>query len=82
MVNQAAVVEPTQEIMRVRKPEMLFTVAATAFTSQAFQEAMRELGVDARVKTGHNDIATVDHAMGLIKETIVRLRSSSGDADW
>ena len=43
---------------------------------------MEERGVDARIKTGRNDIATVDRAMGLVKETIVQLRSSSGKADW
>ena len=49
MPGQAAVVEPMREIMRVRRPAVLYTDAGTAFTSRAFQEAMRELGVDARI---------------------------------
>ena len=78
MDGQAAVVEPMRQIMRVRKPEVLYTDADSAFTSRA----LRELGVDARVKTGRNDIATVYRAMGIVQETIVWLRSSSGKADW
>ena len=82
MASQAAVVEPMCEIMRVRKPEMLYTDADTAFTSHAFQAAMQELGVDARIKTGRNDIATVDAASRIVKTLVVDERSESGEADW
>ena len=71
-----------REIMRVRKPAVLYTDADTAFTSRAFQEAMNELGVDARIKTGRNDIATVDRAIGILKETMAKERSATGRADW
>jgi hypothetical protein len=82
MLSQAAVVEPMRQIMKTRKPEVLYTDADTAFQSAVFQQAMRELGVDARIKTGRNDIATVDRAIGMLKETIVKYRSTTGNADW
>ena len=82
MLSQAAVVEPMRQIMKTRKPEVLYTDADTAFQSAVFQQAMRELGVDARIKTGRNDIATVDRAIGMLKETIVKYRSTTGQADW
>ena len=43
---------------------------------------MTELGVDSRVKEGRNDIATVDRAIGLLGETIVRYTTSTGEGDW
>ena len=43
---------------------------------------MEALGVDARIKTGRSDIATVDWAIGHLKEIIQRYRVSSGEADW
>ena len=82
MLSQAGVEAPMRAVMRARRPAMLFTDADTAFTSNAFKAAMAELGVDARVKTGRNDIATVDRAMGLVQEAIVCLRSSTGVPDW
>ena len=82
MVGQAGVIEPMREIMRVRQPAVLYTDADTASTSRAFQEAMTELGVDARIKTGRNDIATVDRAIGILKETMAKERSATGKADW
>ena len=71
-----------QEIMATRKPEVLFTDADTAFQSTAFKQAMQDFGVDPRIRTGRNDIATVDRAIGLLKETIVRFRSTTGNSDW
>ena len=82
MDSQAAVVEPMREILRARKQEVLYTDADSAFTPRAFQAAMQELGVDARTKTGRNDIATVDAAMRVVKTRIVDERSASGEADW
>ena len=43
---------------------------------------MAGLGVDFRVKEGRNDISTVDRAIGLISETVVRYTTSTGDGDW
>ena len=60
MDGQAAVVEPMKDIMRVRRPKILFTDADAAFRSKAFMNAMQDLGVDLRIKLGRNDIATVD----------------------
>ena len=82
MTGQAAVIEPMRDIMRVRKPTALSTDADAAFTSRAFRAAMEELGVEARLKAGRNDIATVGRAIGILEETIQRFRSSSGEADW
>ena len=82
MANQGAVLEPMRDIMRVRKPQLLYTDADAAFTSNAFRAAMRELGVDARIRTGRNDIATLDSAIKLVKEAIVRERGDSGEPDW
>ena len=70
------------DLMRERRPRLLFSDADTAFRSKAFREAMAGLGVDFRVKEGRNDIATVDWAIGLIGETIVRYTTSTGEADW
>ena len=82
MAGQAAVIEPMRQIMRVRRPQVLYTDADTAFTSRAFQALMEELGVEAHVKTGRNDIATVDRAIGMLKETIAKERGATGNADW
>ena len=61
---------------------VLYTDADTAFTSRAFLPTMEELGVDARIKTGRNDIATVDAAIRIVKTIVVNKRSESGEADW
>ena len=82
MVSQAAVTEPMQKIMRSRQPRLLYTDADTAFKASTFQEAMEELGVDARTKTGRQDIATVDRAVAMLKETSVKYRSTTGNPDW
>ena len=63
MSNQGDVVGPMRDIMRVRRPQVLYTDADTAFRSLAFREAMHDLGVEFRVKLGRNDIATVDAAI-------------------
>jgi hypothetical protein len=68
--------------MTTRKPDVLVTDADTAFTPKAFRAAMDGLGVEARLRAGRNDIATVDRAIGLLKETIQRFRASSGKSDW
>jgi hypothetical protein len=60
MQSQGGVVEPMNKIMASRQPRRLFTDADTAFRSSAFQEAMDDLGVESRIKTGKPDIATVD----------------------
>ena len=82
MTGQGAVIEPMRQIMKTRKPEVLFTDAETSFQGVAFREAMQELGVDARIKTGKQDIATVDRAISWLKEAIVKYRSTTGKADW
>ena len=70
MLSQAAVTEPMQKIMRSRQPRLLYTDADTAFKASTFQEAMEELGVDARTKTGRQDIATVDRAIAMLTATL------------
>ena len=81
MSNQGDVVAPMRDIMRVRRPRVLYTDADTAFRSQAFRDAMRDLGVEFRVKLARNDIATVDSAIKYLGETIVRYTTSSGEGD-
>ena len=61
---------------------MLVTDADTAVTSKAFRAAMDGLGVETRLRAGRNDIATVDRAIGLLKETSQRFRAPSGKSDW
>jgi len=68
--------------MKVRKPDILYTDKETSFRSAPFREAMQNLGVDSRIKTGKQDIATVDRAISWLKEAIVKFRSSSGKPDW
>ena len=82
MDSQADVVAPMLQNMRVRQPRVLYTDADVAFRSKAFRTAMEDIGVDFRVKLGRNDIATVDRAIGILGETIVRYTTSSGEGDW
>ena len=81
MGSQAAIVEPMRQTMRVRKPEVPRTDADPALNPAPSSKPCGSWA-STRVKTGRNDIATVDRAMGIVKETILRLRSSSGKADW
>ena len=68
--------------MMVRRPRVLCTDADVAFRSKAVREAMTDLGVAFRVKEGRNDIATVDRAIGLLGEMIVRYTTSTGEGGW
>jgi hypothetical protein len=67
MIGQGSVIEPMRQIMKVRKPDVLYTDKETSFRSAPFREAMQNLGVDARIKTGKQDIATVDRAISWLK---------------
>ncbi len=66
-----------------RKPRQLVTDGASTFTSKAFADMMREQDIDHQIKTSVNDIATVDRAMGALKEQISVLSQQPGNpGNW
>ena len=64
-----------------RKPRELNTDKATEFTGRDFQAMLARRGIQHRLKEAINDLATVDRAMGTIKDMIAK-RMGEMDGDW
>jgi hypothetical protein len=66
-----------------RKPRQLVTDGASTFRSKPFADMIREQDMDHQIKTSVNDIATVDRAMGTLKEKISVLSQQPGNpGNW
>ena len=66
-----------------RKPRELNTDLGTEFTSREFQTMLARRGIHHRGKVGLNDIATIDRAMGTIKEMLAkRGADEAAGGDW
>ena len=55
-----------------RKPRELNTDKATEFTGRDFQAMLARRGIQHRLKEAINDLATVDRAMGTIKDMLAK----------
>ena len=64
-----------------RKPRELSTDKGSDFTSRAFETMLARRGIQHRLKVGLNDLATVDRAMGIIKDMLARRIAELG-GDW
>ena len=64
-----------------RKPRELNTDKGSDFTSRAFETMLARRGIQHRLKVGLNDLATVDRAMGIIKDMLARRIAELG-GDW
>src|SRR5665648_1036086 len=66
-----------------RKPRQLVTDKESIFTSHAFQRMLQEEGIDHQVKSSLNDIATLDAAIGQLKDILSKLAQQPGnDTSW
>lgn len=64
-----------------RVPRELNTDNASDFTSREFQAMLKRRNIQHRLKVGLNDLATIDRAMGVIKDMLARRISELG-GDW
>ena len=66
-----------------RKPRELNCDKGTEFTSREFQTMLARRNIQFREKVGMNDIATVDRAMGTLKDMISRRGAdAAAGGDW
>jgi transposase InsO family protein len=64
-----------------RTPRELNSDKGTEFTSREFQTMLARRNIQFREKVGKNDIATVDRAMGTLKDMLAR-RGADAGGDW
>ena len=66
-----------------RKPRELNTDKGTEFTSREFQTMLARRSIQYREKVGKNDIATVDRAMGTLRDMLARRGAdAAAGGDW
>ena len=66
-----------------RKPRELNSDKGSEFTSREFQAMLARRGIHHRLKVGLNDIATLDRAMGTLKEMLARRSADeAAGGDW
>ena len=81
MSTKTQVTNAFETLLSQRKPRELNTDKGSEFTSREFQAMLARRNIQHRLKEGLNDLATVDRAMGVVKDMLAK-RMGEMSGDW
>ena len=81
MQSKREVPDRFEHLLRERVPRELNTDRGTEFTSARFQGVVQRYGISHVFKVGHNDLATVDRAIGVLKTKLAIVSAEDG-TNW